>query len=574
MSLYDYDVDDYGREDRDDYYNGRDRDSAILDEYTEEEVRANFEEVLERVNHGESLSAILNYGIGKDDLKNLAILYRDREDLQEKIYDLMEDCNFHSELRDFENGNFEKYIEDEKPLTPRERANKYIEQYGNNALEQFKADSVDYKKMTPEEKQTYGIINATLKSKEFNDRLVQGVDAVFNNDKFKEWLAFSRNFHNYSFNNVMNIFIQCPNATMVASKTDWAKMGRRINDEDFGKGITISVPNFRDFTDKEKLEKFLEKQVADGWMSENEAEKYRVELDEKGKVGILSGFSYGKVYDVSMTNGKELPKNEARETLNLSLDNFEDIKATLMAISEENNVSIEYASADDGKLSNAYGYFSPMENRIVVRDVDYEGEPRSQADVIRTTSHEMAHSMLHGNEMLTAGVESSDKAFSRSEKEIEAEGTALLVCEHIGFDSGANTYGYLASYLPEESEKRIEILKKATDKILKCSAEINARFDEKYAEIVQSKEADRDMVEITCYGDTRTMERNEAVKFYMDAMNSCDPNSSECSRYITILQGLQAGDKVVSDEKEMVSFGKSDVKPEKNKTVNKGETKG
>ena len=515
MSLYDYDVDDYGREDRDEYYNGRDRDSAILDEYTEEEVRANFEEVLERVNHGESLSAILNYGIGKDDLKNLAILYRDREDLQEKIYDLMEDCNFHSELRDFEDGNFEKYIEDEKPLTPRERANKYIEQYGNNALEQFKADSVDYKKMTPEEKQTYGIINATLKSKEFNDRLVQGVDAVFNNDKFKEWLAFSRNFHNYSFNNVMNIFIQCPNATMVASKTDWAKMGRRINDEDFGKGITISVPNFRDFTDKEKLEKFLEKQVADGWMSENEAEKYRVELDEKGKVGILSGFSYGKVYDVSMTNGKELPKNEARETLNLSLDNFEDIKATLMAISEENNVPIEYASTDDGKLSNAYGYFSPMENRIVVRDVDYEDEPRSQADVIRTTSHEMAHSMLHGNEMLTAGVESSDKAFSRSDKEIEAEGTALLVCEHIGFDSGANTYGYLASYLPEESEKRIEILKKATDKILKCSAEINARFDEKYAEIVQSKETGK---------------------------------------------GMQ-------------TFGKSDVKPEQNKHINKGETK-
>lgn len=500
------------------YDSDYDEDVAIVRSMDEEEVRADFETALERVNHGESLSELLNWGFGKDDLTNLATIHRDREDLREKIEELLEDCNFHTEMSDFQMENYSPYIEeaiviDREGKTPKEIAQAYVEAYGKDALTHYKEDSVDYKKMSKDEQKTYGIINAQVKSKEFSDRLAEGVDKVFENDKFKEWLAFSKQFHNYSFNNTMNIFVQCPNASMVAGASKWKELGRTILPEHFGKGITISVPNLRDFTDMEKLNKYLDGQVADGWVSEAEADSYRATLEEKGKVSIVSGFSYAKVYDVSMTEGKELPKNETRETLNLSLDNYDDIIKALTEISEENGVPVTYASTDDGRLSNAYGYFSPMENKIVVRDVDYDEEPRSQADVVRTTAHEMGHSMLHGKEMLTMGVESSDKAFSRSDKEIEAEGTALLVCEHLGFDSGANTYGYLASYLPEKAEDRIEILKRATDKILKCSAEINARLDDKLADLTASK------------------------------------------------------------EQPMQTFGKNDVKPEKEKTIQKGETK-
>lgn len=371
--------------------------------------------------------------------------------------------------------------------SPKEIAQAYIDAYGKDALERFKEDSVDYKKMSKDERQIYGIINSFVKHEEFTERLKEGVDKVFADGKFKEWLNFSKKFNTYSFNNCINIFVQCPNASMVAGATKWKELGRTILPEHFGKGITISVPNLREFTDEEKLEDYLAKQVAMGYLSDDEAEKYREAFSEGECIRIITGFSYAKVYDVSMTTGKELPKNEARENLNLCLDDFDNIIKALCEVSRENNVPITYAQKNDGRLDNANGYFSPMENKIVVRGCDYEGEPRSQADVVRTTVHEMAHSMLHGDEMLTAGVDSSDKAFSVSDKEIEAEGTALLVCEHIGFDSGANTYGYLASYLPEKTEDRVEVLKRATDKILKCSAEINARFDEAYKDVTTQR---------------------------------------------------------------------------------------
>lgn len=537
------------------------------------EIRKDFATALENVENGYELSYPLSYGLSRYDVSNLAILHRDREDLRDKIYDLLEDCNFHSENFDFEQGNYDKYIikedEPDKPKTPKEIANSYIEKYGENALIQYKADSVDYTKMTKEQKQVYGIINSHIKNKEFNDRLNEGVDKIFNDDRFKEWINFSKNFHDYSFNNTMMIFVQCPNATMVASKTEWAKMGRRINEENFGKGIMISRPCFNEFSDLEKLNNYLDRQVMEGRMTEDAANNYRAIFDEEGKVEILNGFKYERVYDVSMTNGKEIPKNETRETLDLSLEHFNDIKSALCEISEENGVNITYAKEDDGKLSNAFGYFSPMDNVIVVRDTDYDEEPRSEADVIRTTAHEIAHSMLHGKEMLASGVDSSDKAVSRSEKEIEAEGTALLVCEHLGFDSGANSYGYLAGYLPENKEERVKILKNATDKILKCSAEINARLDEKLSDL------EKDMVLVSCYGEVQEMTREDALNFYKEAMYSCDPQSSEFERYENIVDGLKEGLDRVDDGDEFAWTDENikTLKEEKSSKKQKGQEK-
>lgn len=58
---------------------------------------------------------------------------------------------------------------------------------------------------------------------------------------------------------------------------------------------------------------------------------------------------------------------------------------------------------------------------------------------------------------------------------------------------------------------------------------------------------DKDIVHITCYGKEEDTPRDKAIEFYTLAVASCDPNSSECGRYVKILTGLRAGDKVVSD---------------------------
>lgn len=57
-----------------------------------------------------------------------------------------------------------------------------------------------------------------------------------------------------------------------------------------------------------------------------------------------------------------------------------------------------------------------------------------------------------------------------------------------------------------------------------------------------------DMVTITCYGNTETMERSTAIQFYMQGVVECE--GSERDRYINILEGLEAGLKEVDDREE------------------------
>ena len=54
-----------------------------------------------------------------------------------------------------------------------------------------------------------------------------------------------------------------------------------------------------------------------------------------------------------------------------------------------------------------------------------------------------------------------------------------------------------------------------------------------------------DMVKITCYGKTETMERNEAMKFYRECADWSE--GCERERYVNILFGLMDGLKEVSD---------------------------
>ena len=54
-----------------------------------------------------------------------------------------------------------------------------------------------------------------------------------------------------------------------------------------------------------------------------------------------------------------------------------------------------------------------------------------------------------------------------------------------------------------------------------------------------------DLVTITCYGKTETMERKQAIKSYTEAVFACD--GAEKDHYDDILSQLQLGRKVCTD---------------------------
>ena len=79
-----------------------------------EEIRSDFARAFNLVEHGYELSGILEYGFSDEDICNLAMLYKNdiRNNYRNKILELLEDCNFHTEYSDFVEGIYDKYIKE------------------------------------------------------------------------------------------------------------------------------------------------------------------------------------------------------------------------------------------------------------------------------------------------------------------------------------------------------------------------------------------------------------------------------------------------------------------------------
>lgn len=86
--------------------------------------------------------------------------------------------------------------------------------------------------MNPEEKK--------VKKDLLAEKLLQGVEEVFTSQKFKDYLKFYSSFYHYSIRNTILIFLQKPDAQLVAGYESWKKKGRQVR---YGeKGIQIFCP--------------------------------------------------------------------------------------------------------------------------------------------------------------------------------------------------------------------------------------------------------------------------------------------------------------------------------------------
>ena len=66
------------------------------------------------------------------------------------------------------------------------------------------------------------------KTKKAFDEIVKNLQNIVNNGDYENFLKFQKQFMNYSFNNIVLIFNQCPEATMVAGKTKWLQYKREV----------------------------------------------------------------------------------------------------------------------------------------------------------------------------------------------------------------------------------------------------------------------------------------------------------------------------------------------------------
>src|SRR6188472_48577 len=69
---------------------------------------------------------------------------------------------------------------------------------------------------------------STAAMEELHQRLRAAVEQLESGEQWQAWLQFARGFHRYSFNNLLLIMAQRPDATAVASYRTWQAKGRQV----------------------------------------------------------------------------------------------------------------------------------------------------------------------------------------------------------------------------------------------------------------------------------------------------------------------------------------------------------
>ena len=219
------------------------------------------------------------------------------------------------------------------------------------------------------------------------DTLAKAVDTVRASDTFKAYLDTQARFHNYSWHNTWMIYSQRPNAERVAGFKTWLTLGRHVRKGE--KGIAIFAPM-----------------------------RFKKEND-KGETEDRIAFRVVHVFDVSQTDGKELPTVEA-PNVETAADN---LLADLVRVADSRGIAVTFRALCGGK------YGTSAKGAIEVDNTHATGQ---QA---KTLAHELAHESLH---WVDRG------SLTRSIAELEAESVAYVVCRHFALDTSIRSSAYIA----------------------------------------------------------------------------------------------------------------------------------
>lgn len=304
--------------------------------------------------------------------------------------------------------------------------------------------------------------------REITDKLEQGIKELFESEKFKEYLTTMSKFYNYSFNNTLLIAMQKPDATLIAGYTSWQRnFDRHVMKGE--KGIKILAPApYKAQEEREKIDPATQKPVLD---ADGKPVTETVEV-------MRPAFKVVSVFDVSQTDGKELP-DIAVDELTGSVENY---AAFFEALKQESPVPISFEDIPGG----AKGYFSHAENRIAIQ------EGMSEIQTVKTAIHEIAHAKLHAvnPDEKIAPEERKD----RHTKEVEAESVAYTVCQRYGIETSDYSFGYIAGW---SSDKDTKELKGSLETIRSTAAEMIESIDAKLKVLLaeKSQEQTQDMPE-------------------------------------------------------------------------------
>lgn len=302
--------------------------------------------------------------------------------------------------------------------------------------------------------------------REITDKLEQGIKELFESERFKEYLRTMSKFYNYSFNNTLLIAMQKPDATLIAGYTSWQRnFARHVLKGE--KGIKILAPApYKATMEMEKIDPQTQKPILD---ADGKPVTETVEV-------MRPAFKVVSVFDVSQTDGKELPDIVVDELIG-SVENY---AAFFEALTQISPVPIAFEDISGG----AKGYYHLEDRRIAIQ------KGMSEIQTIKTAIHEIAHAKLHAINPDEKAAPEDRK--DRHTKEVEAESVAYTVCQRYGIETSDYSFGYIAGW---SSDKETKELKGSLETIRSTAAEMIESIDGKL-KVLLAEKAQEQTVEV------------------------------------------------------------------------------
>lgn len=255
-------------------------------------------------------------------------------------------------------------------------------------------------------------------------RLEDGIRPLFETERYREYLKTAAQFHEYSYNNTILIWLQCPEAQKVAGFHKWKELGRAVNKGE--RGLKIIATGEKKYKDKDK--------------NGNEVEESR------------RYFFPVTVFDISQTSGKDIVLNPFEiHRLDGTFERYEQCRDALISVA---GCPVLFETDPHG----ADGYWKRSTNEIHVKDT------LSQQATLATLVHEITHSRLHADIDELKAREAGQRTL-----EVEAESVSFVVCERMGLDTSADSFGYIAAWSKDkdlpELKKSLEIITKESNKL-------------------------------------------------------------------------------------------------------------
>ena len=232
------------------------------------------------------------------------------------------------------------------------------------------------------------------KTKDAVDYLVQSLEAG-QSDVLTQYLGAIARFHTYSFGNVMLIARQKPEATNVAGIRTWNSLGRFVKRGE--KGILILAP-----------------MVSKNRNKNEDAERID---DTKEPESKLSGFRVVYVFDVTQTDGKDLP------ALTEVQGDVSGYRERLSKFVEAQGIELSYSE----QIGPAKGLSHGGKITLLLG--------MQPAEEFSTLVHELGHELLHRGDRRTLT--------TKQVRETEAEAVAFVVCQSVGLQNGTSSQDYI-----------------------------------------------------------------------------------------------------------------------------------